>query len=87
MIVKEKKTIKAKSWISLSEFPKHDFDVERIHVQRNDCNSCEKQSILICENYFRSEDIVSVSKEVLYLRQNEHHLRVYFETLMTLLQT
>ena len=31
--------------------------------------------------------IVYWHKEVLYLRWNERHLRTYFETLMTLLQT
>ena len=32
-------------------------------------------------------DALEDSKEVLYLRWNERHLRAYFETLMTLLQT
>ena len=73
--------------LSLPEFPKHDVDAERMQVQRNDYKSCEKQYILICKNYFKPEDTISVSKEVLYLRWNEHHLRVYFETLMALLET
>ena len=32
-------------------------------------------------------EILSIIKEVLYLRWNECHLTAYFETLMTLLQT
>ena len=41
-------------------------------------------------NYARQKHVhcirVHISKEVLYLRWNEHHLRAYFETLMALLQ-
>ena len=49
--------------------------------------SCDYDSIdvdiLDIHKYLIFYVLLNVAKEVLYLRQNEHHIRAYFETLMT----
>ena len=50
----------------------------------NSVGKCDRENNV---GDIRSNQLIGASKEFLYLRWNEHHLRAYFETLMSLLQS